>query len=47
MVTSISESAATEMREKILKMIQDLEPVIKKAEDRVVYNLNLDFFKIY
>jgi uncharacterized protein (TIGR02147 family) len=46
MITSISESAAKEIRKKILDMIQANEPIIRDAEDRVVYSLNLDFFKI-
>ena len=46
MITSISESAAKEMRKKILQMIQENEAIIRDADDKVVYNLNLDFFKL-
>ena len=46
MITSISESAAKEIRKRILQMIQENEATIASAEDKVVYNLNLDFFKI-
>ncbi|MDO9182118.1 MAG: TIGR02147 family protein [Bacteriovorax sp.] len=47
MITSISESAASAIRKKILLMIQENEPIIRDADDKVVYSLNLDFFKIY
>lgn len=47
MITSISESAAKEIRKKILEMIQANEPIIKEADDRVVYSFNLDFFKLF
>jgi uncharacterized protein (TIGR02147 family) len=46
MITSISESAAKEIRKKILKMIQENEPIIRDADDKVVYAFNLDFFKL-
>ncbi len=46
MITSISENAAKEIKKNILRLIQDNEPIIRDADDKVVYNFNLDFFKI-
>ncbi len=47
MITSISEKVAREMKGKILSMIQENEALIPEAEDRVVFGLGLDFFKIF
>lgn len=46
LITSISEPVASKIREKILKMIEENEPLISSAKDEVVYSLNLDFFKL-
>jgi uncharacterized protein (TIGR02147 family) len=44
LIMSIDENAAEKVRELILKAIQDIEPVLKAAEDKAVYTLNVDLF---
>lgn len=46
LVMSISPEAAEEMREILLRTIQNIEPVMKKAEDKTIYALNLDLFSL-
>lgn len=46
LVMSISEEAAIEIRELLLNSIQMIEPVLKSAEDKTVYALNLDLFSV-
>lgn len=47
MVTSISEETAARMKQLIMKVIEESEPLIKSSPDQVVYNLNIDFHKIF
>lgn len=44
LIMSISEEAATKIREILLNAIQNIEPVIKEAEDQDVCCLNIDLF---
>jgi hypothetical protein len=44
LVMSISEDAATQMREILLRALQNMEPIMKKALDEVVYTFNVDLF---
>jgi hypothetical protein len=44
LVMSISDEAAEKIREALLKTVQEIEPVLKAAEDKTVYTLNLDLF---
>lgn len=44
LIMSISEEAASKVREILLKTVQEIEPVLKAAEDKTVYSLNLDLF---
>ncbi|MGE3386093.1 MAG: TIGR02147 family protein [Bdellovibrionales bacterium] len=46
LVMSISENAAEKIREILLKAIQENEPIMKAAEDKTIYALNLDLFAI-
>ncbi len=46
LIMSISEKAGDEIREILLKAIQDTEPVMKAAEDKHVYSLNVDLFSL-
>ncbi|MGE3609360.1 MAG: DUF4423 domain-containing protein [Bacteriovoracaceae bacterium] len=46
-VTSISEEVAKKIKHLLLEAIQKSEPLIKEAPDQTVYNLNIDFQKIY
>lgn len=43
---SISKSAANEIKQIILKSIQDCEPVIKAAKDESVVALTVDLFTV-
>ncbi len=44
LVMSLSHEAAEQIREILLKGIQDIEPVLKAAEDKTIYALNIDLF---
>lgn len=44
LVMSLSEKAAQTIRETLLKTIQEIEPVLKAAEDKTVYVLGIDLF---
>lgn len=46
LIMSISEEAAAKIRELLLSSIQAVEPVMKAAEDKTVYALNLDLFSV-
>ncbi len=45
-IYSISESAAQKIREKLLQLIQDIEPDIRDAKDETVYTLCFDLFNL-
>ena len=45
-IYSISPSAAEKIREKLLNLIQELEPVIRDAKDEGVYTLCFDLFNL-
>lgn len=44
LVMSISDEAATKIRDILLNTIQNVEPVLKSAEDKNIYALTLDLF---
>ena len=44
LVMSVSKEAAEEIRSTLLKAIQETEPILKEAEDKTVYALNMDLF---
>jgi len=44
LIMSISDEAAEKMRTILLDAVQDIEPVMKAADDKNVYALNLDLF---
>jgi hypothetical protein len=45
-VMSISKEAAEKIRDELLKIIQESEPVIKKAKDEAVYGWVMDLFEL-
>jgi len=44
LIMSISDEAAEKIREVLLNAIQNVEPIMKAADDKNVYSLNLDLF---
>lgn len=46
LVMSISDEAAEKIKEVLLKTIQEVEPILKAAEDKCVYTLNMDLFAL-
>jgi len=46
LIMSVSDEAAGQIREILLKGIQDVEPVLQAAEDKTVYALNIDLFAL-
>lgn len=46
LVMSISDEAAEKIREILLRSVQEVEPVLKAAEDKTVYVFNMDLFSL-
>ena len=43
---SISEEDATKIRGNLLKMLEQLEPVIRASKEEAVFCLGMDFFRV-